>query len=118
MLSSENVLNDFKFDLMNVITNIAFSGSVEQIRMLVDLKVIQPLCKLLVSSNDNLISLALWSLDMILLKGRESKETEVIYPFGSLIEECNGVENLKQLVNSNSRGDIPERAEKILNKYF
>lgn len=110
------------FEVLNeatwVIGNIAEKGNHDQIRTLVSLNVIRPLCQFLACSTTNLISNALRSLEHILTKSETDERNMMVNSIASLIEECNGVENLKKLVIENLTIDISQQAEKILVKYF
>lgn len=74
------------------ITNAASGGSTDQIRYLVQLSCIPPLCDLLTVMDSKIVQVALNGLEHILRAGdQEAKQHGITNSYSVLIEECYGL---------------------------
>jgi len=116
------LLNNAEFDIKKeaawAISNTTSGGSPEQIRYLVQVGCIKPLCDLLTCSDARIITVALEGLENILKVGeKDAKQTGGINQYATLIEEAEGLDKIEQLQN-HQNNDIYEKAVKILEVYF
>lgn len=116
------LLNNAEFDIKKeaawAISNTTSGGSPEQIRYLVQVGCIKPLCDLLTCSDARIITVALEGLENILKVGeKDAKQTGGVNQYGTLIEEAEGLDKIEQLQN-HQNNDIYEKAVKILEVYF
>jgi len=104
------------------VSNATSGGNPQQIRYLVNLGCIPPLCLLLNSNNSKVIMVALEGLENILRVGEDDKlQTNMVNKFCQIVEQCGGLESLENLqtVNMNEHEDeIYERLVMIVRKYF
>jgi hypothetical protein len=84
---------DIKKEAAWTLSNATTCGSEEQIRYLVEQKIIEPMCDLLTSNDHKIILVGLEALDNILKVG----ESESYNPYANQIEECSGLDRLEQL---------------------
>jgi len=114
---------DVKKEAAWAVTNATSGGTPQQIRFLVNIGCVPPLCTLL-SSTDNgkVIMVALEGLENILKVGEDDKpQTENVNKFAQIVEECGGLESLENLQTADLHEhgeEIYERAVVILRKFF
>ena len=93
------------------VVNATSSGTPEQIRYLVELNVIPPLCDLLSMVDTKVIEVALNGLENILKLGlQDAKLHGTTNPYAIKIEECGGLDKIEALQG--------HQHEKIYNKTF
>jgi len=113
---------DVKKEAAWAISNATSGGNTQQIRYLVSLGCIPPLCLLLNSKNGKVIMVALEGLENILRVGEADKaQTNMMNKFSQIVEQCGGLDSLENLqtVNIAEHGDeIYERVVIIVRKYF
>jgi importin subunit alpha-1 len=100
------------------VVNATSSGTPEQIRYLVELNVISPLCDLLNIGDTKIIEVSLNGLDNILKFGQhESKLNGLPNPYAYKIEECGGLDKIEYL-QSHQNEKIYKKAFHIIEQYF
>ncbi|XP_073931988.1 importin subunit alpha-6 isoform X4 [Castor canadensis] len=101
------------------ITNATSGGTPEQIRYLVALGCIKPLCDLLTVMDSKIVQVALNGLENILRLGeKESKQTGVgINPYCALIEEAYGLDKI-EFLQSHENQEIYQKAFDLIEHYF
>jgi len=115
-------LSTAEFDIRKeaawAISNATSGGSPEQIRYLVKMGCIKPLCDLLIASDARIVTVALEGLEHILKVGeKDAKESTGLNQFATFIDEAEGLEKIEALQNHNNH-DIYEKAVKVLETYF
>lgn len=97
------------------VTNATSGGTAPQIKYLVDIGCIPPMCELLSLVDANIIQVALNGLENILKSGEQcySKPN----PYAVLIEECYGLDKI-EFLQTHEKTEIYERAYAILQEYF
>jgi len=113
---------DVKKEAAWAITNATSGGSPEQVKCLIDLGCLGPLCELLNSNNTNLVLVVLEALENILELGHKEKHlTHGKNLFAIKVEECGGVDSLEKLQCRESfynENKIYEKLILITRKYF
>ncbi|TSK98426.1 Importin subunit alpha-5 [Bagarius yarrelli] len=100
------------------ITNATSGGSAEQIRHLVDLGCIKPLCDLLTLMDSKIVQVALNGLENILRLGElEAKRGGGINPYCALIEEAYGLDKL-EFLQGHENQEIYQKAFDLIERYF
>ncbi|XP_075053956.1 importin subunit alpha-5 [Mixophyes fleayi] len=101
------------------ITNATSGGSAEQIKYLVDLGCIKPLCDLLTVMDSKIVQVALNGLENILRLGeQEAKRNGTgINPYCALIEEAYGLNKI-EFLQSHENQEIYQKAFDLLEHYF
>lgn len=101
------------------ITNATSGGSPEQVKYLVELGCIQPMCELLGVSDAKTIQVALNGLENILKFGEPHVKTNpgAVNPYANVIEECFGLDKIEYL-QSHENVDIYQKAYDIIEKFF
>uniref|UniRef100_A0A669AUW1 Importin subunit alpha n=1 Tax=Oreochromis niloticus TaxID=8128 RepID=A0A669AUW1_ORENI len=100
------------------ITNATSGGSAEQIRHLVELGCIKPLCDLLTLMDSKIVQVALNGLENILRLGElEAKRGGGINPYCALIEEAYGLDKL-EFLQSHENQEIYQKAFDLIERYF
>jgi len=101
------------------LSNCTSGGSLDQISLLVDRGIVEPMCELIVSSDTKLVSVALECIDNILKNGDlvKNKTHSSANPYCVKVESCGGLDNLEKLQSHNSN-EIYEKAVAILETYF
>ncbi|XP_052020460.1 importin subunit alpha-6 isoform X3 [Apodemus sylvaticus] len=101
------------------ITNATSGGTPEQIRYLVTLGCIKPLCDLLTVMDSKIVQVALNGLENILRLGeQESKQSGVgINPYCALIEEAYGLDKI-EFLQSHENQEIYQKAFDLIEHYF
>ncbi|KAE8279858.1 Importin subunit alpha-5 Karyopherin subunit alpha-1 [Larimichthys crocea] len=100
------------------ITNATSGGSAEQIRHLVDLGCIKPLCDLLTLMDSKIVQVALNGLENILRLGElEAKRGGGINPYCALIEEAYGLDKL-EFLQGHGNQEIYQKAFDLIERYF
>ncbi|MGH0177468.1 UNVERIFIED_CONTAM: hypothetical protein FKN15_075459 [Acipenser sinensis] len=101
------------------ITNATSGGTPEQIRYLVNLGCIKPLCDLLTVMDSKIVQVALTGLENILRLGeQESKQNgSGLNPYCSLIEEAYGLDKI-EFLQSHENQDIYQKAFDLIEHYF
>ncbi|XP_053663514.1 importin subunit alpha-7 [Anopheles marshallii] len=97
------------------ITNATSGGTVQQIKYLVDIGCIPPMCELLTVMDPKIVTVALNGLENILKLGEEQRTKP--NPYAVMIEECYGLDKL-EFLQSHQNNDIYEKAFSIIQKYF
>ncbi|EMP28421.1 Importin subunit alpha-7 [Chelonia mydas] len=101
------------------ITNATSGGTPEQIRYLVNLGCIKPLCDLLTVMDSKIVQVALNGLENILRLGeQEAKQSGTgINPYCSLIEEAYGLDKI-EFLQSHENQEIYQKAFDLIEHYF
>jgi importin subunit alpha-1 len=100
------------------VVNATSSGTPEQIRYLVDLNVIPPLCDLLNIGDTKIIEVALNGLENILKFGlHDARQTGIANPYAYKIEECGGLDKI-EFLQSHQNEKIYKKAFHIIEQYF
>ncbi|NXE07884.1 IMA5 protein, partial [Lophotis ruficrista] len=101
------------------ITNATSGGSAEQIKYLVELGCIKPLCDLLTVMDSKIVQVALNGLENILRLGeQESKRSGTgINPYCALIEEAYGLDKI-EFLQSHENQEIYQKAFDLIEHYF
>ena len=100
--------------------NKIFSGSPEQIRYLVSLGCIPPICDLLTVMDSKIIQVALSGLENILRIGEMEAENSndiANNPYANQVEECYGLDKI-EFLQSHENMEIYQRAFDIIERYF
>merc|ERR1711971_103380 len=105
---------DISKEAMWAISNATNAGSPQQVRFLVDQGVIPALCFLLKGCHDRkTLAIALEGLENILRKGIIVQEHSESNRFTNIVEECGGVDCLKELRSEASVNGLSEKAADI-----
>ncbi|TKC42120.1 hypothetical protein EI555_015966, partial [Monodon monoceros] len=101
------------------ITNATSGGSAEQIKYLVELGCIKPLCDLLTVMDSKIVQVALNGLENILRLGeQEAKRNGTgINPYCALIEEAYGLDKI-EFLQSHENQEIYQKAFDLIEHYF
>ncbi|XP_053123020.1 importin subunit alpha-7 isoform X4 [Hemicordylus capensis] len=101
------------------ITNATSGGTPEQIKYLVNLGCIKPLCDLLTVMDSKIVQVALNGLENILRLGeQEAKQSGTgINPYCSLIEEAYGLDKI-EFLQSHENQEIYQKAFDLIEHYF
>ncbi|XP_057374401.1 importin subunit alpha-7-like [Daphnia carinata] len=100
------------------ITNATSGGTAEQIRFLVNLGCIHPLCELLTVMDAKIIQVALSGLENILRLGQQEAQTRSgPNAYAILIEECYGLDKI-EFLQSHENMEIYQKAFDIIETYF
>uniref|UniRef100_A0AAY5JVM3 Importin subunit alpha n=1 Tax=Esox lucius TaxID=8010 RepID=A0AAY5JVM3_ESOLU len=100
------------------ITNATSGGSAEQIRQLVDLGCIKPLCDLLTVLDSKIIQVSLNGLENILRLGElEAKRGAGVNPYCACIEEAYGLDKL-EFLQGHENQEIYQKAFDLIERYF
>ncbi|XP_053203911.1 importin subunit alpha-7-like [Panonychus citri] len=101
------------------ITNATSGGSAEQVKYLVELGCIPPMCELLTVTDPKTIQVALNGLENILKFGEPNNKANpgAINPYAVAIEECFGLDKIEYL-QSHENVEIYQKAYDIIEKYF
>ncbi|CAI9536435.1 unnamed protein product [Staurois parvus] len=102
------------------ITNATSGGTAEQIRYLVNLGCIKPLCDLLTVMDSKIVQVALNGLENILRLGdQEAKQggNGGINPYCGLIEEAYGLDKI-EFLQSHENQEIYQKAFELIEHYF
>lgn len=97
------------------ITNATSSGTAEQIRYLVHVGCIPPMCDFLTVVDSDIVQVALNALENILKAGQ--KITTRPNPYAMMIEECGGLDKIEYLQSHENR-DIYYKSFYIIEQYF
>ncbi|XP_059226984.1 importin subunit alpha-5 isoform X2 [Stomoxys calcitrans] len=97
------------------ITNATSSGTAEQIRYLVHLGCIIPMCDFLTVVDSDIVQVALNALENILKAGEKFPERP--NPYAMAIEECGGLDKIEYLQSHENR-DIYHKSFYIIEQYF
>uniref|UniRef100_A0A8C2SN61 Importin subunit alpha n=1 Tax=Coturnix japonica TaxID=93934 RepID=A0A8C2SN61_COTJA len=101
------------------ITNATSGGTPEQIRYLVNLGCIKPLCDLLTVMDSKIVQVALNGLENILRLGEQeaSQSGTGINPYCSMIEEAYGLDKI-EFLQSHENQEIYQKAFDLIEHYF
>jgi importin subunit alpha-1 len=100
------------------VVNATSSGTPEQIRYLVELNVIPPLCDLLSIVDTKIVEVALNGLDNILKLGQQdSRLTDGTNPYALKIEECGGLDKI-EFLQSHQNEKIYKKAFQLIETFF
>uniref|UniRef100_A0A674MZC1 Importin subunit alpha n=1 Tax=Takifugu rubripes TaxID=31033 RepID=A0A674MZC1_TAKRU len=103
------------------ITNATSGGTPEQIRYLVNLGCIKPLCDLLTVMDSKIVQVALNGLENILRLGEQEAKQENngsgVNPYCSLIEEAYGLDKI-EFLQSHDNQEIYQKAFDLIEHYF
>lgn len=110
-------ISDFKTkkEAAWAITNATSSGTTDQIKYLVEVGCIPPMCDFLTVVDSDIVQVALNALENILKTGEKCNEKP--NPFAILIEECGGLDKIEYLQSHENR-DIYYKAFLIIENYF
>lgn len=97
------------------ITNATSSGTAEQIKYLVSVGCIPPMCELLTVMDSKIVQVALNGLDNILKSGEQHNTKP--NPYAVLIEECFGLDKI-EFLQSHEMKEIYQKAFYIIEQYF
>ncbi|XP_037933165.1 importin subunit alpha-7 [Teleopsis dalmanni] len=97
------------------ITNATSSGTAEQIRYLVHVGCIPPMCEFLTVVDTDIIQVALNALENILKAGEKFPARP--NPYAMAIEECGGLDKIEYLQSHENR-DIYHKSFYIIEQYF
>eukprot|EP01127_Copromyxa_protea_P023002 TRINITY_DN84_c0_g1_i1.p1 TRINITY_DN84_c0_g1~~TRINITY_DN84_c0_g1_i1.p1 ORF type:complete len:318 (-),score=38.94 TRINITY_DN84_c0_g1_i1:26-979(-) len=115
------LLKTSDFDVMKeaawAISNATSGGNAEQIRYLVNLQVIEPMCGLLSCNDTRIVLVALEGLENILKVGEKDARQTGINMYTVMLEECGGLDIIEEL-QSHQNIEIYEKAVNILEMYF
>uniref|UniRef100_A0A8C6T8N6 Importin subunit alpha n=1 Tax=Neogobius melanostomus TaxID=47308 RepID=A0A8C6T8N6_9GOBI len=101
------------------ITNATSGGTAVQIRYLVSLNVIKPLCDLLTVMDSKIVQVSLSGLENILRLGEKEakKNGSGINPYCALIEEAYGLDKI-EFLQSHENQEIYQKAFDLIERYF
>ncbi|CAI5797045.1 importin subunit alpha-5 [Podarcis lilfordi] len=101
------------------ITNATSGGSAEQIKYLVELGCIKPLCDLLTVMDSKIVQVALNGLENILRLGEQEarRSGTGINPYCALIEEAYGLDKI-EFLQSHENQEIYQKAFDLIEHYF
>ncbi|KAK7828026.1 hypothetical protein U0070_013652 [Myodes glareolus] len=101
------------------ITNATSGGSAEQIKYLVELGCIKPLCDLLTVMDSKIVQVALNGLENILRLGEQEakRNGSGINPYCALIEEAYGLDKI-EFLQSHENQEIYQKAFDLIEHYF
>ncbi|XP_030075484.1 importin subunit alpha-7 [Microcaecilia unicolor] len=101
------------------VTNATSGGTADQIRYLVNLGCIKPLCDLLTVMDSKIVHVALNGLENILRLGeQEAKQTgSGVNPYCALIEEAYGLDKI-EFLQSHENQEIYQKAFDLIEHYF
>uniref|UniRef100_A0A8C9TE32 Importin subunit alpha n=1 Tax=Scleropages formosus TaxID=113540 RepID=A0A8C9TE32_SCLFO len=100
------------------VTNATSGGSAEQIRYLVDLGCIKPLCDLLTVMDAKIVQVALNGLENILRQGeQDAKRTGGMNPYCAHIEEAYGLDKM-EFLQGHENQEIYQKAFDLIERYF
>mmetsp|Transcript_16449 Transcript_16449/g.22734 ORF Transcript_16449/g.22734 Transcript_16449/m.22734 type:complete len:539 (-) Transcript_16449:1077-2693(-) len=111
---------DIKKEAAWAISNATSGGTHQQIKYLVQMGCIKPLCDLLTCQDARIVTVALEGLENILKVGEADKELGgpgAVNQFSQFLDEAEGLDKIEQLQN-HSKDEIHEKAVKILETYF
>merc|ERR1712173_357566 len=111
---------DVKKEAAWAISNATSGGNVQQIRYLVNLNCIQPLCALLNPNNNKVIMVALEGLENILRVGEADKaQTGGTNLYATKVEEAKGLDYMESLQGvQDLEQEIYDRLVLMVSKYF
>lgn len=100
------------------VVNATSSGTPDQIRYLVELNVINPLCELLSTVDTKIVEVALNGLDNILKLGQQDARTHGTPNMYALrIEECGGLDKI-EFLQGHQNEKVYKKAFQIIENYF
>ena len=100
------------------VVNATSSGTPEQIRYLIELNVIPPLCDLLSIVDTKVVEVALNGLDNILKLGQhDSRLSGTTNPYAIRIEECGGLDKI-EFLQGHQNEKIYKKTFQIIETYF
>jgi len=100
------------------ILNATSGGTQQQIRYLVSIGCIKPLCDMLTVQDSRIVLVTLEGLENILKVGQQDvRKNGGVNPYSVLIEEAFGLDKIEYLQNHNSE-NIYHLAYRIIEKYF
>ncbi|XP_066555276.1 importin subunit alpha-5 [Amia ocellicauda] len=100
------------------ITNATSGGSAEQIRYLVEMGCVKPLCDLLTLMDPKVVQVALNGLENILRLGeQEAKRSGGINPYCAPIEEAYGLDKI-EFLQGHENQEIYQKAFDLIEHYF
>jgi len=101
------------------LSNSTSGGSSQQIQLLVNHGILEPMCDLLTSSDSRLVLVSLECLDNILRSGEsvKAKTRTSTNPYCQHIESCGGLDNLEKL-QQHKNEEIYQKSIAVLEAYF
>jgi importin subunit alpha-6/7 len=100
------------------VVNATSSGTPEQIRYLVELNIILPLCELLNLVDSKIVEVALNGIDNILKLGQhDARHNNNINPYALKVEECGGLDKIEYL-QGHQNDRIYKKAFQIIEAFF
>ena len=119
-----NLLATAEFDIKKeaawAVSNATSGGSAEQVRYLVEIGAIKPLCDLLSCSDVRIVTVALEGIENILKVGEAEKELAGaggVNPFVAIVDEAEGLDKIEELQNA-ANEDVYDKAVSILETFF
>jgi len=110
---------DVKKEAAWAISNATSGGNVQQIRYLVNLQCIPPLCALLNSNNNKVIMVALEGLENILRVGEADRNQTGSNIYATQVEEAKGLDYMEALQEVQELDqEIYDRVVLMISKYF
>ncbi|GAU12521.1 hypothetical protein TSUD_182340 [Trifolium subterraneum] len=111
--------SDIKNEIAWALSNATFNATDEQIKYMVNLDYIKPLCDFLVCSDSRIVTACLKGLENILKVGEAEKSsgnTRYANLYAQMIDDVGGLENIKNLM-SHDDTKISEKAVKIIKSF-
>jgi hypothetical protein len=111
---------DIKKEAAWAISNATSGGTADQLKYLVDVGAVRPLCDLLSVQDVRIVTVALEGLENILKVGEQMKRipgSSNVNPFAQLVEDADGLDKIEAL-QEHQNEDLYEKAVSILESYF
>jgi len=99
------------------ITNATSGGTADQIKYIVSVGCIPPMCDLLTVMDAKIVQVALSGLENILKYGEQESKESGTNPYAVQIEECYGLDKI-EFLQSHENLDIYQKAFDIIERYF
>nr|CAB3260069.1 importin subunit alpha-7 [Phallusia mammillata] len=99
------------------ITNATSGGTPQQIKYLVSIQCIDPLCDLLGAQDARIILVALNGLENILRLGKLEMQDSGVNQYAIMIESCRGLDKIESL-QSHENQEIYQKTFDMIDKYF
>jgi importin subunit alpha-1 len=109
--------NETRMEAVWAVMYVTQGGTPDQIRYLVELNIIPPLCELLTllnSEHNEILEKALTSLENILKLGEQNEDSN---PYAFLIRECGGLDKIENLARHQNE-NISQKAALIFESFF
>lgn len=113
MMDSSTTPEVIRKEAVWIIGNATSGGTSEQIRQLVELQIIPPICECLEESNPRIVTVAIEALENILKADADATDAN----FKEQVELCDGLDKLLGL-NAHENSEVQQKATQILERYF